>query len=238
MGLPAGVTGVLLDVEGTTTPIAFVYETLFPFARRRLGDACRRGAGNERDWSGALALLRREHAEDPEDPPEFGDGSAYASWLMARDRKSTGLKALQGLIWEEGYRTGELRSVVFDDVPVALAAWAATGVRIRIFSSGSVLAQRLLFSHTDHGDLTRWIEGYHDTTTGPKREAASYGKIAEAFGSDPARILYASDVVEELDAARCSGLATALLRRPGNHPVPPHDHPRYEDFTPLTPDPV
>jgi enolase-phosphatase E1 len=233
--LPDGVRALLLDIEGTTTPISFVYDELFPYARRRLAAACRDAAG----WpvvEAAIERLRSEYAaearSDVELPP-FGDGAADPEYLMDRDRKSTGLKSLQGILWEEGYRSGEIRGRVFDDVPVALAAWHRQGARVRIFSSGSVLAQRLLFAHSEHGDLTAFIEGYHDTTTGPKQESASYTAIAAAFGLAPRSILFLSDVVAELDAAESAGLATGLVVRPGNRPAEPGGHPVYHGFGPL-----
>jgi len=152
---------------------------------------------------------------------------------MARDRKSTGLKQLQGLIWEEGYRAGALRGHVFPDVPPALAAWPAAGVRLRVFSSGSVRAQKLLFSHTDYGDLTRHFEAFHDTTTGPKLEPASYAAIAAAYALPPAEILFLSDHPGELTAAAAAGMQTGLLIRPGNATVDPGPHPTYRSFEEL-----
>ena len=221
---------ILVDIEGTTTPIAFVHETLFPFAAARLETSCARAAADPRIHE-ALSLLRDEYERDDADLPVFGEGAPYAAYLMQRDRKSTGLKALQGLIWEVGYRTGELRSSVFPDVPQALERWRQDGARLRVFSSGSVLAQKLLFAHTERGDLTVHFEGYHDTTTGPKRESEAYAKIAGAFAMLADRILYLSDVVAELDAAAGAGMRTGLLLRPGNDPQPAHDHETYNDFS-------
>jgi enolase-phosphatase E1 len=240
MPLPAGVRGILIDVEGTTTPVSFVYEVLFPYAAERLEEACARAA-EEPAIAAAVALLRQEHeaerqAGGGDGLPPFGDGAPYARHLMARDRKSTGLKALQGLIWEEGYRSGRLRGQVFADVPPALAAWRGAGLRLRVFSSGSVLAQRLLFGYSDHGDLTGCFEGYHDTTTGAKREATSYAAIAGAFALPPPAILFLSDLPAELDAAGAAGLLTGLFRRPGNAPLPgPPEHPVYGSFAELLP---
>ena len=227
---------VLLDIEGTTTPIAFVHETLFPFAEARLERSCAR-AGSIPGIADALRLLRDEYEGECRggrtELSPFGDGSPYARHLMQLDRKSTGLKTLQGIIWEEGYRSGALRAPVFADVPPALECWKAAGIRLRVFSSGSVLAQKLLFAHTDHGDLTAHFEGYHDTTTGPKRQAQSYAAIADAFGLAAEDVLYLSDIVEELDAAGGAGMQTGLLDRPGNHPQPPSEHPVYRDFQSL-----
>ena len=185
----------------------------------------------------AIERLQSEYTVERDrgekDLPEFGTGAAYGEFLMDRDRKSTGLKLLQGLIWEEGYRSGELRGEVFDDVPDALQRWKAAGRAIKIYSSGSVHAQQLLFAHSSSGDLTPYLDGYHDTTTGPKREASSYRAIAEVFDLTGDSILFLSDVVDELDAAAQAGMRTGLLRRPGNHPVGEHSHPVYRSFEEL-----
>jgi enolase-phosphatase E1 len=235
MPLPAGIGGLLLDVEGTTTAIAFVYDVLFPYAAARLEATCARRAA-EPEVARAISRLREEHAaEAAAGRPAFGDGAPYARWLMARDRKSTGLKALQGLIWEEGYAGGELRGHVFADVPPALAAWRAAGVRLRVFSSGSRRAQQLLFAHSDFGDLTAFFDGFHDTTTGPKLERSSYVAIGEAFALPPAALLFLSDIVAELDAAAAAGYRTGLLERPGNRPQPRGAHPAFATFAELAP---
>lgn len=224
---------VLTDIEGTTTSISFVYDVLFPYAAARLDEYCSQPDPGP-ELAEALARLRREHAREPGLPP-FGNGADYARRLMAEDRKSTGLKLLQGVIWEEGYRMGELCSHVFPDVPPALAAWKSAGLRLRIFSSGSVHAQKLLFAHTEAGDLTPLFEGYHDTTTGPKREAASYAAIAEVYALPAGEILFLSDVREELDAAAGAGMRTGMLVRPGNRPAEPGAHPVYRDFGEIAP---
>jgi enolase-phosphatase E1 len=230
MRLLSGIEAIVTDIEGTTTPIDFVYQTLFPFARARLEQTCSRAHDDPR-LRQALATLRAEFAlEQGGADPAFGDGSRFAAALMDRDRKSTGLKALQGLIWEEGYRAGELRAELFADVPPALERWRDRGLRLRVFSSGSVLAQRLLFAHTGSGDLTSLFEGFHDTTTGAKGQAASYEAIAAVAGLTPATMLYLSDVVAELDAAREAGMRCALLERPGNPSQPYSRHPAVPDF--------
>ena len=149
---------------------------------------------------------------------------------MDEDRKSTGLKAVQGLLWEEGYRSGALRAHVFADVPAAFARWRAAGLAIYVFSSGSVLAQRLLFAHSEAGDLSGLLDGHFDTTTGPKREPAAYRAIAREIGLAPEAVLFLSDVPAELDAARAAGMRTGLLERPGNVPAPGADHPRHASF--------
>jgi enolase-phosphatase E1 len=211
--------GILLDIEGTTTPISFVYDVLFPFARRHLVSYLPHA-----DLSG----LQQEHENDIRsglNPPAWSVPPVpYVEWLMDQDRKSTALKKIQGEIWLDGYQKGELHGDVFPDVPPALEQWRRNGVDVRIFSSGSILAQRLLFSSTHAGDLTKLLNGYFDTTTGPKNEPSSYTTIAKAFGISAAEILFISDVTRELDAARTAGMKTALCVRPGNHPQPPHDH--------------
>lgn len=207
---------MLLDIEGTTTPIAFVHDMLFPYARARLSafldDAL-------------VALLREEYRAEPPhaDVPAWSPVE-YASWLMDRDRKSTGLKSLQGKIWDHGYRTGELRGEVYPDVSPALARWRREGRDIAIFSSGSVQAQRDLFTNSVAGDLSPFLRAYFDTTTGPKRDPASYGRIAAALGRAPGEVRFISDVTEELDAAQRAGMRTALCVRSGTA-VSTNEHP-------------
>jgi len=211
--------GILLDIEGTTTPITFVYDVLFPFARRRIREYLPQAD---------LESLKREHEEDlrqGRNPPAWSaEPVEYLQWLIDQDRKSTPLKSLQGKIWLEGYERGELRGEVFQDVPRSLERWRQKEIDVRIFSSGSILAQRLLFSNTASGDLTVFMSGYFDTTTGPKNDPASYRQIADAFGIPASEIVFISDVTRELDAARQAGMQTLLCIRPGNHPQPPHDH--------------
>jgi enolase-phosphatase E1 len=235
---PAPVSAVVVDIEGTTTPVSFVYDVLFPYARRHVRAFLSRRA-QEPEVRADLATLRREHAAEPaggERPPAWSDADEpheaavpYVEWLIDRDRKSTGLKALQGRLWEEGFRAGELRSEVYDDVPPAFRRWHARGHGPWIFSSGSALAQKLLFGHTRQGDLTALIAGYFDTVTGPKRETPTYARIAAAIGAAPAGVLFVSDVAAELDAARAAGLQTALCVRDGGPPEAPA-HPVIRSF--------
>lgn len=235
MPLPPGVQAVLTDIEGTTTSISFVYDVLFPYAEARLDDYCSNPDPGP-ELAGAIERLRGEYEEEVRQGacfPGFGNGAPYARHLMSLDRKSTGLKALQGLIWDEGYRSGALRSQVFPDVPGALTAWREAGARLRVFSSGSIKAQQLLFGHTEYGDLSGLFEGFHDTTTGPKQEATSYRAIADAFGLPPEAILFLSDVRGELDAAAEAGMRTGMLVRPGNRPADPGGHEVYTSFETL-----
>lgn len=216
---PGRVRFVLLDIEGTTTPVDFVHRVLFPDARERV-EAFLEAHHAEPDVARDVAALRDEHARDlaaGRTPPAWQDSpaaaAAYARWLIDQDRKLTALKSLQGRIWAEGYAAGRLRGPVYEDVPRALARWTTTGRRVAVFSSGSVLAQKLIFGHSDRGDLTRYLCAHFDTTTGPKADTASYRRIAAALGEEPAAGLFVSDVVAELDAARAAGYATALAVR-------------------------
>lgn len=230
----SNIRAVLLDIEGTTTPISFVHDVLFPYARARLAEYL----GAERESKDVAEVLRRFAQERTEclargeAPPAdggprratswLGSAVAFAEWLMDRDRKSPGLKLLQGLIWERGYRAGELRGIVFDDVPAAVRRWRAAGLRVAIYSSGSVLAQRRLFESTGHGDLTPQLSAFFDTAIGAKVEADSYRRIAEALALPASNILFLSDVTAELNAAHAAGLRVAMSRRAGNPPQAAH----------------
>jgi enolase-phosphatase E1 len=233
-----GARVLLLDVEGTTTSVSFVYDVLFPFARAHLAERLQDAATDPAVAADVASLREERRAEEDEAAPSWIEGSreqsrasatAYARWLMDRDRKSTALKSLQGRIWEAGYRAGALRSHVYPDVRPALERWRAGGRSIAVFSSGSVLAQRLLFAHSEEGDLTPLVGAYFDTTTGPKRDEQSYRRIASALAAAPADILFLSDVAEELDAARAAGLRTALCVR-GPEAAPATGHPVLRSF--------
>ena len=219
------IAALLLDIEGTTTPIDFVYEILFPYARAHAKDYL---AANLSSAEADIRALLEENAEDSrqglsppllQGPPgliSIDSVVAYIHWLMDHDRKSTPLKSLQGKIWEEGYRNSELRSQVFEDVPRAFKRWQEQRRMILIYSSGSLLAQKLLFAHTEAGDLTPFISGFFDTNVGAKKDAESYRRIADALKLGPSEIIFVSDVTAELDAAAVAGLETMLCSRPGN----------------------
>lgn len=225
----ARIRGVLLDIEGTTTPISFVHEVLFSYARANLKDYLTAHWGFP-ELAADIAGLHDEHGADVErqlNPPallketrqdEIDSVVAYVNWLMDSDRKSTTLKSLQGKIWKQGYLDGTLVAATFDDVAPALKRWRESDLSVNIFSSGSVLAQKLLFAHTQAGDLTGFIDNYFDTTTGPKNEAESYQRIAGSLGLPAQDVLFISDVVAELVAANRSGMQTLLCVRPGNAP--------------------
>ena len=222
---------VLLDIEGTTTPISFVHDVLFPYARARVRAYLDETAGSDAEIRRIVEDLRAELPGSGFQPAagnqklEAGSGKleadivSYVHWLMDRDRKSGPLKALQGRIWEEGYATGALQGEVYPDVRDAFVRWTAGGRRIGIFSSGSVLAQRLLFGCSTAGDLSSFLSGYFDTAVGAKGDADSYRRIVAALSVHPSRTLFVSDVVKELDAARDAGLRTLLCVRPPADPA-------------------
>jgi enolase-phosphatase E1 len=218
---------ILLDIEGTTTPISFVYETLFPYARAHLKQFLEEHADNEQLHWDLDQVIRENREEKSADTPLISEGRSllqvynYLIWLMDEDRKSPALKAIQGKIWETGYTSGELKSAVFTDVPTAFERWHSQGRRVAIYSSGSVLAQRMLFRYSEEGDLTRWIEAYFDTATGAKIEAVSYTRIVQKLDVEAKETLFLSDSSAELDSAASAGLDVRLTIRPGNRPTPP-----------------
>ena len=212
---------VLLDIEGTTTAISFVYDALFPYAARRLPDFVREHWQDAAVAKAAQAVLADALPEER----SMAEIEAVVTILqrqMAADIKAIGLKQLQGLVWRAGYESGHVKGHVYADVPVAFARWRAAGIPVAIYSSGSVLAQQLLFRHSVAGDLTPFLAGHYDTTTGPKREAESYRKIASAWHCAPQDILFATDQPAEAEAARGAGCRAVILMRPGNAPLPAH----------------
>jgi enolase-phosphatase E1 len=199
---------VVTDIEGTTSSIAFVKEVLFPYSRRRL-----------------RSFVAEQRIEGI-------DVETMERWID-EDRKDTELKALQGLIWREGYERGEYRAHVYPDAALRLRRWHAAGHRLAVYSSGSVAAQQLFFKYSSAGDLSPLFSAWFDTETGPKREPASYRAIAVSLGELPSTITFLSDVVAELDAARSAGMKTVLVDRREDYPTPrlDVDHPRVEKFT-------
>jgi enolase-phosphatase E1 len=232
------VQAVLLDIEGTTSSVAYVYDELFPYVRRHLE------AFLKENWEAAAVADARDQIARDAGASNFAAWSQQASpaaarekllahlrTLMAADSKATGLKNLQGQISRAGYTSGELKAHVYPDVLPALQRWKASGRSLYIFSSGSIAAQQQFFEHSVAGNLRPFFSGHFDTTTGPKRELESYRKIAESIGLPPQNILFISDVPAELDAARAAGYQTALSLRPGNAPVPSgHGHSAIHSF--------
>ena len=202
------IKAVLTDIEGTTAPVTFVADVLFPYAAERLDAFVR---ANLKDRAVAEALAETAELEGR----KLSLDEAIATllgWIKA-DRKATPLKTLQGKIWREGYESGAIRSPVYPDAVAAMRAWKARGLRLDVYSSGSVEAQILLYKYSEDGDLTPLFDAYFDTRTGPKMEAASYAKIAAEIGHAPADILFLSDLPRENEAALAAGLRTIRIDR-------------------------
>lgn len=223
----------LLDIEGTVAPISLVTETLFPYARAHFATFLMKSRGDAAVRTDLKLLAEENRAETGEEIPRLPavndpaevetprfrlDAMFYITWLMDRDRKSTALKSLQGKIWKAGFESGELKGTLFPDVPAALKRWPAEA-KVAIYSSGSVEAQQLLFRYSNYGDLTPLLSGYFDTRTGVKTASRSYAAIAAAMNVAPGEVLFFSDVVREVDAAREAGCGTRLVMREGNAPV-------------------
>jgi enolase-phosphatase E1 len=224
------IRAILTDIEGTTSSISFVKDVLFPYARRALPAfvAARSSEPGVRRWLDAVATENGGMCDDRMIV------EVLQGWID-EDRKHTALKALQGMIWADGYRSADFTAHIYPDAAPALTAWKEAGIPLYVYSSGSIPAQRLFFGHSDAGDLTPLFSGWFDTEIGGKRDPDSYRKIAEAVGIAPSDILFLSDVVEELDAARVAGLATVLVDRRDDYPQTrtgdaTHGHPRVESF--------
>ncbi|MFT4247461.1 MAG: acireductone synthase [Pseudomonas sp.] len=224
---------ILTDIEGTTSSISFVKDVLFPYARRALPVFVREHGNHPqvRHW---LNQVADEIGEVDEHPHDEAIVAALQTWID-EDRKHTALKALQGLIWEDGYRSADFTAHIYPDAARRLREWQAAGIPIYVYSSGSVPAQKLFFAHSDAGDLSGLVSGWFDTEIGGKRESNSYRHIAEQIGVPAGAILFLSDVIEELDAATRAGLKTALLDRAQDYPTPRTleeigKHPRVQDF--------
>ena len=226
---------ILTDIEGTTSSISFVKDVLFPYARRALpGFVRERGHEPEvRRWLDAVAT---EHGAVCDDGVIV---EILQGWID-EDRKHTALKALQGMIWRDGYRSADFTAHIYPDAAQQLRAWHAAGLPLAVYSSGSVPAQKLLFAHTDSGDLVSLFSAFFDTEVGGKRDVTSYTTIAAHLQQAPSDILFLSDVVQELDAARDAGLRTVLLDRRNDYPQPrsgdaANGHLRVESFAQINP---
>ncbi len=226
-------TAVLLDIEGTTTPLNFVSAVLAPYAVQALPGflATKRTDPAVRE---AMLMVLADATPADRGASEMETVLTVCRRQIAADVKATGLKQLQGLVWSAGYASGKLRGQVFADVPERLKAWRAESRTVAIFSSGSRLAQQLLFKYSDFGDLSGTISNYFDTTTGPKRAAASYTAIAAKLGYSADQVTFATDQPTEADAAAQAGCSAILILRPGNGPLPAHQaHPVHADLTHL-----
>jgi enolase-phosphatase E1 len=222
------IKAILTDIEGTTSAVSFVFEVLFPYAAKHLPAFVREHA-ERADVAEQLAAVRRDSSEP--DAAVERVIEILLGWI-AEDRKATPLKALQGMVWEQGYQAGQLKGHVYPDAVEALKQWHQAGYQLFVYSSGSIQAQRLIFGCSEAGDLTPLFSGYFDTTSGPKREAQSYVNISQAIGLDAGQILFLSDIVEELDAARAAGMATCGLARESGELA---GHPTVDSFARIDP---
>ena len=223
-------TAVLLDIEGTTTSISFVFDVLFPYAAKAIPEFLRSNA-TRADIAETIALIRKDAlpAEATLAPAE--GALAIVQRQMAGDVKATGLKQLQGLVWQHGYENGQIKGHVFSDVPERFAAWKHANRPVAIYSSGSRLARPLPYPPSPAGALPAALPGHSDTTSGPKRDPASYTTIAKAWGLAPTDIVFCTDQPAEADAARAAGFQTAVIMRPGNAPLPANlAHPVHADL--------
>ena len=205
------IKAIVTDIEGTTSAVSFVFDVLFPYAARHLPDFVRANA-ERADVAAQLLAVRQDSGEPGADVERVI--AILLGWI-AEDRKATPLKALQGMVWEQGYLAGQLKGHVYPDAVEALQLWHHEGYQLFVYSSGSIQAQRLIFGCSEAGDLSGLFSGYFDTTSGPKREAQSYQRIAQAIGLEAPAILFLSDIVQELDAAQQAGMATCGLVRDG-----------------------
>jgi enolase-phosphatase E1 len=219
------IKAIVTDIEGTTSSIDFVHQSLFPYARAHLREFLRAHAGEPAVVEQLEETARLEGRQLTVETA----ADVLERWID-EDRKITPLKALQGMIWAQGYAAGELKGHVYPDTPVHLRQWHAQGLRLYIYSSGSVEAQKLIFGHSDAGDLTPLFSGYFDTRVGGKREEGSYRAILGQIGLAGGEVLFLSDVGEELDAARAAGLHTCQLLRDDKAKQFPA-HPQARDFS-------
>lgn len=222
------IKAILTDIEGTTSSIDFVHQTLFPYAKAHMRAFLRNNADSEELQQQLFEVERIEQNALSLDAA----ADVLERWI-AEDRKVTPLKALQGMIWRQGYEAGELKGHVYADTPEYLRQWHAQGLKLYVYSSGSVEAQKLIFGYTAYGDLTPLFSGYFDTRVGGKREQASYQAIAAQIGVPASQILFLSDVGEELDAARVAGYQTAQLIR-DSKAVPFPAHAQAADFSKIS----
>ncbi|XP_017845404.1 enolase-phosphatase E1 [Drosophila busckii] len=234
---------VLVDIEGTTTSISFVHDVLFPYAKENVQQYL------QETWNSDAT---KDIVQDLQQTPQFAEWRStlnssmdtideplitdFVRYLIDKDLKVTPLKTLQGLIWARGYAAGQLKGHVYEDVPAAFEAWRNAGLRVAVYSSGSVAAQKLIFHHSIAGDLLRHISAHFDTHVGHKQQTESYTKIAEALQVPPEKVIFLTDVAGEADAARAAGMQTRILQRPGNAALSEDQKSTYqliEDFTSL-----
>jgi enolase-phosphatase E1 len=246
-----GISHLLLDIEGTTCPVSFVAEVLFPYAAQQLVPFVQQNAGNpavealladvQKAWQQdadpeAQALRERaQPASGSEDPSTTAAPGTtdYLQLLIRQDRKLTALKDLQGLIWRGGYGTGELVAPLYPDVPAALQRWNQQGIVLAVYSSGSVAAQQLLYGHSQAGDLCPVFSHWFDTRTGAKNKLESYRQIAQAMHVPCKAILFVSDSLAECEAAAAAGLQVVFSKRAGNPQQDAGPFPKVSDYSHL-----
>ncbi|MFM7676369.1 MAG: acireductone synthase [Synechococcus sp.] len=247
MHIPASISHVLLDIEGTTCPVSFVSEALFPHARAQLGRFLGERAEEPQVQALVAELERAWRAEQDPEAIALGEPAAptaspreqalalvpYLEWLIDHDRKLTPLKDLQGWIWKEGYAAGVLKGPLYGDVAPALRRWKEQGLALAVYSSGSVQAQQLIYGYSTAGDLRELFSAWFDTRIGPKQAATSYASIAAELATPPESVLFVSDSLAELDAAAAAGCLVAMSQRPGNPATTPHRHPILSSFDEL-----
>ncbi|KAM7364228.1 enolase-phosphatase E1 [Cochliomyia hominivorax] len=222
---------ILTDIEGTTTSISFVKDILFPYAKEHTQKYLEETCGTAETKNIIIDLKNlpqyeeflKETNRDKEQETEIKVISQFVNYLIDKDLKLGPLKTLQGYVWAEGYKTGNLKGHVYPDVPAAFKRWQEAGIKVAIYSSGSIKAQHLLFGQTELGNLLPYISGHFDTTSGHKQEKQSYVNIARALATDPKDILFLTDIVKEAETARLAGYQTAILSRPGNGPLTDDD---------------
>ncbi|KAJ1719078.1 enolase-phosphatase E1 [Coemansia biformis] len=244
---PGGYEAVLLDIEGTTTPISYVHDELFPYVAENVADflATR---WDEPEVQTHVRAIAEQANRDVEagiaaatgvilDGPQADSADevrrkvlSNIEWQMKEDRKIGALKGLQGYMWKFGYEGGQLRGAMYPDAVEAMKHWTGAGRKVYIYSSGSVEAQKLIFGYTDHGSLLEYISGYYDTKVGSKVESPSYAAIARDIGQSPGRILFVSDNINEIRAADKAGMQTVVSIRPGNAPVGECEFCKSSDF--------
>lgn len=220
------IRAILTDIEGTTSSIAFVKEVLFPYARDHIAEYIRNHAAD----TDVRVLLDEVCAELGR---TLDDGQIIEQLIRwtDEDRKITPLKTLQGMLWEQGYRNGDISGHIYQDAVKKLQEWNTRQIKLYVYSSGSVAAQKLLFGFSKYGDLTTLFSGYFDTRVGPKRETASYRAIAKAIGIPGNDTLFLSDIAEELNAARAAGMLTLQLLRPEDGTLPAEGHAQVHSFS-------
>lgn len=237
----------LLDIEGTTAPIAFVHQVLFPYAKKHIIRFLKDFQFSELQWQeiqmefekdkvlraeSFLSRFSKSNSITKMEPIEFAKDliPSYFEYLIEKDRKFGPLKEIQGKIWKEGYESGEIKSIIYPDVPEFLKKAKEAGIQNHVYSSGSVEAQILIYQYSELGDLRNYFESYFDTAVGGKREKTSYENITRELKSSPDQIRFFTDIVEEAEAANSIGMDVVILNRPGNIPQKPHPFPIWDHF--------